>query len=66
MTNAIDSAGGVAGCQAAVVAIDSSKQQLTSHKWKDVNKVTDLEIKGTSMTTYRAFGIGTGRAIDVT
>ena len=66
MKTAIDSAGGVAGCQAAVVAIDSTKQQLSSHKWKDVNQVTDIDIKGNSMTAYRAFGIGTGKAIDVT
>ena len=66
MKTAIDSAGGVAVCQAAVVAIDSRKQQLSSHKWKDVNQVTDIDIKGNSTTAYRAFGIGTGKAIDVT
>ncbi|CAC5357185.1 unnamed protein product [Mytilus coruscus] len=57
---AIDDGSGVVGCQVVYVTIDSTKQTLTSHKWKGVNAYTDIKYEENGIRVYRAHGIGTG------
>ncbi|XP_061184852.1 uncharacterized protein LOC133192865 [Saccostrea echinata] len=64
MKMALDSGGGVTGCQVAVVAVDYSHQQIISHKWKDVRFITDLEVESCKMTTHHAYDIGNGNVIE--
>ncbi|CAC5395936.1 unnamed protein product [Mytilus coruscus] len=60
MKVAIDDGSGVVGCQVAYVTVDSTKQTLTSHKWKGVNAYTDIKYEENGIRVYRAHGIGTG------
>ncbi|CAG2190959.1 unnamed protein product [Mytilus edulis] len=60
MKVAIDDGSGVVGCQVAYVTVDSTKQTLTSHKWKGVNAYTDIKYEVNGIRVYRAHGIGTG------
>ncbi|XP_062590994.1 uncharacterized protein LOC134252515 [Saccostrea cucullata] len=64
MKMALDSGGGVTGCQVAVVAVDYSHQQIFNHKWRDVRFITDLEVEASKMVTYHAYGIGNGNIIE--
>ncbi|XP_052086597.1 uncharacterized protein LOC127723920 [Mytilus californianus] len=60
MKVAIDDGSGVVGCQVAYVTVDSTKQTLTSHKWKGVNAYTDIKYEENVIRVYRAHSIGTG------
>ena len=51
---------GVVGCQVAVVAIDTSKQTITSHKMKNINSYNEIIFSDTGMTVKQSYGIGAG------
>lgn len=60
MKVAIDSGLGVAGCQTAVIDINSKKQTLHSHTWKNVSQINNLEFTSEGIIVWRAYKIGDG------
>ena len=60
MKDAIDSNGGVTGCQIAVVEVEYSNQTLLSHKFKDVNAVSNVNMEECGIRLSKAYGIGNG------
>lgn len=65
MKAALDSKGGVAGCQVAVVEVNTSKQVTFTHKFKNVSQMHDVAYSDNGdVTVWRAYGIGKGELIE--
>lgn len=60
MKEAIDSGKGVTGCQVAVIDIDTSKQSLCNHLWKNVSSINNLKFSSEGVHVFKAYGIGKG------
>lgn len=63
MKKAIDSNGGVVGCQVSVVEIDATQQHIKNHKWKGVNSVNHLAFENGGIRVWRMYKIGAGKLI---
>jgi hypothetical protein len=63
MKKAIDSYGGVKGCRAAVVNVDTSKQKIFKHKWKGITSFNNFQFQKTGIRGWKAYNIGKGKLI---
>lgn len=64
MQGAIVSGKGVTGCHVSVARIDTSTQQIKSHKWKGVSHISNLQFnEDESITVWKAYNIGTGKTL---
>lgn len=61
MKAALDSYGGVTGCQVAVVEVNYAKQTLHSHKIKDVLSIANVEVHENSLQFRKGYEIGPDR-----
>ena len=63
MKRALDSYGGVKGCRVAVVSVDTSRQDITQHKWTGIQSLNNFEFQRLGVRVWRAFDIGKGKLI---
>ena len=63
MKEAIDSGKGVTGCQVAVIDVDTTKQSLFSHLWRNVSTINNLQFSSEGVCAFKAYGIGRGFSI---
>ncbi|VDI58240.1 Hypothetical predicted protein, partial [Mytilus galloprovincialis] len=63
MKAAIMSGAGVTGCQCAVADVDTSKQEMTSHRFKGVNSFSNLEFQDSDILVWNSYNIGIGKKI---
>ncbi|CAC5417586.1 unnamed protein product [Mytilus coruscus] len=63
MQAAIMSGAGVTGCQCAVAEMDTSKQEMTSHRFKGVNSFSNLEFEDGDILVWNSYNIGIGKKI---
>ncbi|XP_052097174.1 uncharacterized protein LOC127732145 [Mytilus californianus] len=65
MKFAIDEGAGVAGCQVAVVDIETTISDLNKvkHKWIGVSSLTNVEFSGISAIQFKAYKIGEGKVM---
>ncbi|CAG2196655.1 unnamed protein product [Mytilus edulis] len=63
MKAAIMSGAGVTGCQCAVADVDTSKQEMTSHRFKGVNSFSNLEFQDGDILVWNSYNIGIGKKI---
>ena len=45
MKRALDSYGGVKGCRTAVVSVDTSRQDITHHKWTGIQSLNNFQFE---------------------
>jgi hypothetical protein len=65
MKLAIDCGSGVAGCQAAVVTIDTTHQISLTNKWKGVTSINNIVLHANHHTTqFKAYAIGEGEKVN--
>ncbi|XP_063395880.1 uncharacterized protein LOC134680674 [Mytilus trossulus] len=63
MKKAIDSMGGVTGCQAAHVEINSTIDEESNKKkttWKGITKISNINIRENQIVAWKSFEIGQG------
>ncbi|CAG2210475.1 unnamed protein product [Mytilus edulis] len=66
MKNAIDSLGGVMGCQSAHVQINSQvagKANKIKNTWKGISKISNIELREKQIIAFKAFGVGCGNVM---
>ena len=63
MKKALDSYGGVKGCRASVVSVDTTKQQISTHKWTGITSFNNFEFTKTGVRVWKAYNIGKGQLI---
>lgn len=63
MKKALDSHGGVKGCRASVVSVDTTKQQIVKHKWTGITSFTNFEFLKSGIRVWKAYDIGKGKLI---
>lgn len=63
MKRALDSYGGVKGCRTAVVSVDTSRQDITHHKWTGIQSLNNFQFETLGVRVWKAYGIGRGRLI---
>ena len=63
MKKAIDSYGGVKGCRAAVLSVDTSKQNIFKHKWTGITSFNNFKFRKTGIRVWKAYNIGKGKLI---
>ena len=61
MKRALDSYGGVKGCRVSVVSVDTSKQEITQHKWTGIQSFNNFEFQRLGIRVWKAYGIGKGK-----
>ena len=61
MKRALDSYGGVKGCRVSVVSVDTSKQEITRHKWTGIQSFYNFEFQRLGIRVWKAYGIGKGK-----
>ena len=61
MKRALDSYGGVKGCRVSVVSVDTSKQDITQHKWTGIQSFNNFEFQRLGIRVWKAYGIGKGK-----
>lgn len=64
MRTAIMKGSGVTGCQCAVVEVDTTKQEMTSHRFKGVNSISNLEFDDDNIVMWHAYNIGIGKKLN--
>ena len=64
LKKALDSTGGVSGCQTAVVETNYGYQNLFSHRLKDVASISTVDVEGHGLLLHKAYKIGQGRCIE--
>ena len=60
MTAAVDSFGGVKGCQAAVVKIQESSQTMKKHKMYGIQALNNFSFESGAMRVWKAYNVGPG------
>ncbi|CAC5407905.1 unnamed protein product [Mytilus coruscus] len=66
MKNAIDALGGVMGCQAAHVQINSEvAAEATKFKntWKGITRISNIQLRGRQVIAYKAYEVGSGNVM---
>lgn len=63
MKKALDAYGGVKGCYVAVVEVNESKQQITSHKWRGIQALHNFQFSPEGIRVWQAFNVGPGKMI---
>ncbi|XP_078382539.1 uncharacterized protein LOC144665220 [Oculina patagonica] len=63
MKRALDSYGGVKGCRAAVVGVDTSRKDISQHKWTGIQSLNNFEFHRLGVRVWKAYGIGKGKLI---
>lgn len=66
MKKALDSYGGVKGCRASVVSIDTTKQQILKHRWTGITLLNNFEFLKSGIKVWKAYTIGKGKSIKKT
>ena len=61
MKRALDFYGGVKGCRVSVVSVDTSKQEITQHKWTGIQSINNFEFQRLGIMVWKAYGIGKGK-----
>ena len=62
LKEAIDSYGGVRGCRAAVVEVNTKKQTTGMHKISGISQLNNFQYSG-GITVWKAFRVGEGKRI---
>ncbi|VDI74407.1 Hypothetical predicted protein, partial [Mytilus galloprovincialis] len=60
MQDAIMGGTGVAGCQCAVVEVDTTKQTMIGHRIKGISNISNISFDGDEIITWQAYNIGIG------
>lgn len=63
MKKALDSYGGVKGCRASVVSVDTTKQQIFKHKWTGITSFNNFQFLKSGIRVWKAYKIGKGKLI---
>ena len=63
MKSAIDSYGGVKGCQSAVARIQESCQTMTKHSMTGIQSLNNFSFESTGLRVWKAYGVGPGKLI---
>lgn len=66
MKTAIDSYGGVKGCQSAVAIIQESCQTMTKHSMAGIQSLNNFSFESTGLRVWKAYGVGPGKSISHT
>ena len=63
MKSAIDSYGGVKGCQSAEAKIEESCQTMTKHSMTGIQSLNNFSFESTGLRVWKAYGVGPGKLI---
>ncbi|CAC5377179.1 unnamed protein product [Mytilus coruscus] len=66
MKNAIDSLGGVMGCQAAHVQINyevAGEATKIKNTWKGISKISNIELREQQIIAFKAYEVGSGNVV---
>ena len=63
MKSAIDSYGGVKGCQSAEARIQKSCQTMTKHTVTGIQSLNNFSFKSTGLRLWKAYGVGPEKLI---
>ena len=61
MKKALDAYSGVRGYRAAVVSIDSDKQEMFNHNWKGIQAMSNFEFTYNGVRMWKVYNTGEGK-----